>query len=312
MPNEGDQMKKIILGGVVAWSSLFANIYELKPLQITKNITCFIGDLNPPKKSNKGFVSNVCYVDKGDGIVVIEAGPTYRFAQELNEYIEKHEHKKVVSVIITNFHDDRYTGASYYKEKHIPIIAHKTIVKELKENPDKFTRIPKVTTKEEYAGSRVVQPDILTDDKYLIKGTKLNIEVLKLSEGSNSVSDIAVYVPEENFIFVGNIVFNGRFVKYANYSDIDNWILALEKLKSMNVRYVLGGHGKEYDRNSYANTLEYLRILKRDVKKAYERGIDRESIKKYVDDKKFGFYKHFEPLSKSNAKTYYDQLEWSE
>ncbi len=303
-------MKKILLVSFLVSTSLFANIYELKPIDITKNIRCFIGDFNPPTKSNKGFVSNVCYIDKGDSIVVIEPGPTYNFAKELNEYIKKHNGKKVTQVIATNFHDDRYTGASYYKQNHIPIIAHKTIVKELEENPDKFTRIPSVTTKEQYANSKVVQPDILTDERYVIKGSKLNIEVLKLSPGSNSASDISVYVPKEDFIFTGNTVFNGRFIKYGKYSDIDNWIKALEKLQSMNIKYVLGGHGKEYDKNSYKNNLEYLNILKSSVKKAYENNIDRQDIKKHIKDEKFSFYKHFDSLSISNAKTYYDQLQW--
>jgi len=305
-------IKKLTIASLLAGSSLMANMYDLKPVHITKDITCFIGDFNPPMRSNKGFVSNVCYVDKGDNVVVIEPGPTYNFAKELNDYIKKNEHKKVESVIATNFHDDRYTGASYYKEKHIPIIAHKTIVKELEENPGKFTRIPKVTTKAEYTKSKVVQPDILTDDKYIIKGSKLNIEVLKLSAGSNSVSDISVYIPKEDFIFVGNTVFNGRFIKYGKYSNIDNWITALEKLQSMNVKYVLGGHGSEYDKNSYKNNLKYLKLLRKSVKDAYENDVDREDIKDYVDDKEFNFYAHFDAISKSNAKTYYDQLEWAE
>ena len=291
---------------------LFAQTYNLKPISITSNIDCFIGDFNPPMKSNKGFVSNVCTVDIGDSIVVIEAGPTYNFAKELNEYIEKKHHKKVSHVIVTNFHDDRFTGASYYKGKNIPIIAHKTIVKELEENQDKFNRIPKITTKEEYLNSKVVQADILTNDSFIIKGESRNIEVLKLSDSSNSVSDIAVFIPSEDFIFTGNIVFNGRMIKVAKYSNVDNWIKALEKLEDMNVKYVMGGHGKEFDKNSYKATLEYLRTLKKDVSKAYDEDIEREDIYKHVDDKKFSYYEHYKQIAPGNAKQYYDFLEWSE
>ena len=101
-------------------------------------------------------------------------------------------------------------------------------------------------------------------------------------------------------------------IKYAKYSNLDNWLEALQNLKKMNVKYVLGGHGKEYDKNSYQETLEYLSILKSSVKKAYEAEIDREDLNQYIDDKKFNYYKHFESISKSNPKTYYDQLEWEE
>ena len=305
-------MKKIILICILPILSLFANSYDFKAVKVTSNIDCFIGDFNPPMKSNKGFVSNVCTVDIGDSIVVIEAGPTYNFAKELSEFISKKDNKKISYVIVTNFHDDRYTGASFYKEKKIPIIAHKTVVKELEENPEKFNRIPKITTEEEYLNSKIVQADIFTDDKYIIKGKNINIEVLKLSNSSNSVSDIAVFVPSEDFIFAGNIVFNGRMVKFAKYSNLDNWIKALEKLESMNVKYVMGGHGKQFDKNSYKPTLEYLRVLKNDVSKAYDDEVQRKDIYKYVDDKKFSYYKHYKQIAPENTKEYYDFLEWAE
>jgi glyoxylase-like metal-dependent hydrolase (beta-lactamase superfamily II) len=305
-------MKKLLLASILVSTSLLANMYTFEPINITKDTTCFIGDFNPPMKQNKGFVSNVCYVDIGDSIVVIEPGPTYNFAKELVAHIKTKTTKKISYVIATNFHDDRYTGASFYKEKNIPIIAHKTIVKELKENPDKFSRIPKVTTKDEYKNSKIVQPDILTEGKYIIQGSRINIEVLKLSAGSNSVSDIAVYVPKDDFIFAGNIVFNGRMIKYAKYSNIDNWIEALKNLEKMDAKFVLGGHGLEYDKDSYKPTLEYLNILKSSVKEAYENDVDREELSQYVYDKKFNHYKHFDSVSKANPKIYYDQLEWAE
>lgn len=305
-------MKKIIYILLFVAFNLYADVYKLKAVNVTSNIDCYIGDFNPPTKENKGFVSNVCSVDMGDSIVIIEAGPTYVFAKELNDLINKKYNKKISHVIVTNFHDDRYTGASFYKEKNIPIIAHKTIVKELKENPNKFNRIPRVTSKEEYSKSKVVDADIFTNDKYVIKGKNLNIEILKLSKGSNSVSDIAVFVPSENFIFTGNIVFNGRMIKYAKYSNIDEWIKSLENLEKMNVKYVMGGHGKEFDKNSYKPTLEYLRVLKQSVTKAYDDEVDVEDVYNHVDDKKFSYYDHYKTIAPSNAKTLYDQLEWAE
>ncbi len=291
---------------------LMANIYTLKPLVITPAVTCFIGAYDPPTKENKGFVSNVCTVDTGKSIVVIEAGPTYRFAKELNAYIAAHSGKKVEAVIVTNFHDDRYTGASYYKEKHIPIITHKTLPEELKKHPEKFTRIPKVTTKEEYAGSKVVQPDILTDDTYIIKGAARTIEILKLSKGSNSTSDIAVYVPSEDFIFVGNTVFNGRFIKYGKYSHMDAWIKALEVLEKMHVKYVMGGHGAAHGSDAYKENLDYLKLLRASVKKAYENDMDREDVRPTVQDEAFSHFKHFKEIAPANVRNYYDYLEWAE
>jgi len=63
-------VKKLLLLAMLSNLS-FANIYNLKPIEITKDITCVIGDFNPPKKSNKGFVSNICYINLGDKLVAL-------------------------------------------------------------------------------------------------------------------------------------------------------------------------------------------------------------------------------------------------
>ena len=49
------QMKKVILATLLLSSIVFANMYTLNPVHITKDTTCFIGDFNPPTKQNKGF-----------------------------------------------------------------------------------------------------------------------------------------------------------------------------------------------------------------------------------------------------------------
>lgn len=40
---------------LLSYTSLFANIYTFNPIYISQNTTCFIGDLNPPMKHNKGL-----------------------------------------------------------------------------------------------------------------------------------------------------------------------------------------------------------------------------------------------------------------
>ena len=51
--------KKVIISLGLLSSLALADFYELKPIKITKDITCVIGDINPPMKSNNGFVSNM-------------------------------------------------------------------------------------------------------------------------------------------------------------------------------------------------------------------------------------------------------------
>lgn len=303
--------KKAILVLSFLVLTLYADFYDLKPIKITKDISCVIGDINPPNKSNNGFVSNMCYVNMTDSLVVLDAGPTYNFAKEFHTLMKKEYPKLEVShVILSNYHDDRIQGASYFKEIGAKIVGHKTINDDMDENPSKFQRMKKILSKEVYANTKLIHADTLVDGGYKIKGSKKTLEIIKPSEISEEKSDIAIYSKDDSFLFVGNIVFNGRLLSYKKTSNIDGWIEAIENLAKIKAKCFLGGHGKEFDKNSYKASLEYLQILRDDVKKAYEDDVDIFEIKKYVNTQRFDYLNHFEQLNSLNITTYYNQLEW--
>lgn len=304
-------IKKIVLGLVILSSFAFANFYDLKPIKITEDISCVIGDINPPMKSNNGFVSNMCYVNIGDSLVVLDAGPTYNFAKEFHSLMKKEYPKLEVShVVLSNYHDDRIQGASYFKEIGAKIVGHKTINSDIDENPAKFERIVKIVPKEVYENTKIIHADTLVDGGYKIVGSSKTLEIIKPSEISEEKSDIAIYSKDDSFLFVGNIVFNGRLLSYKKTSNIDGWIEALENLANLNAKYLLGGHGKEYDKDSYKASLEYLQVLRSDVKKAYDDEIEVFEVKNYVKTEKYNYLNHFEQLNSANITTYYNQLEW--
>ena len=304
-------IKKIILILTIMYSVLLADYYDLKPVKITKDISCLIGDINPPMKKNNGFVSNTCYINIGDSIVILDAGPTYNFAKEYYRLIKnQYPNLEVSHVILSNYHDDRIQGASYFKQIKAKIVGHRTINDDINENPEKFERMKKILDKEVYKRTKVIYADLLVDGGYEIKGSSKTLEIIKPSQISEERSDIAIYSKDDSFLFAGNIVFNGRLLSYKKTSNIDGWIEAIENLAKLDVKYFMGGHGKEYDKNSYQASLEYLKILRDDVKKAYEDDIDIFEVKNYVNTQKFDYLNHFEQLNNANISTYYNQLEW--
>ncbi len=307
-------MKSLLIVSLVV-VGMFANTYSLKPISITKDIHCVIGDFNPPMKSNKGFVSNMCYVDIGDTLVVLDAGPTYIFAKEFHDVMKKdYPEKKVSHVVITNFHDDRIFGSSYFKQIGAKIVGYKNIEQDIKANPDKFERLNMILDSKIMAKTKLVKIDLLVDNGFTIKGSKKTLQIIKPSTISEEKSDIAIYSKDDSFVYVGNIVFNGRMLNYTKNSRVDGWIEAIENLAKLNAKYFLGGHGKEFDKNSYKDSLEYLKILKHDVKKAFENDIDREDLKEHFSNNNYKNKNipYYNQLNYNNMNNYYDQLEWAE
>ena len=303
-------MKKTIFAFVALVSLLSANIYNFDFKKVADGVECVIGDFNPPTKKNKGFVNNSCFIDVGDGLVVVDPGPSFNFAKEFATKAEKLSGKKVKAVVVTNYHDDRLFGASYYASKNIPVIAHKNIAEDIKKNPQKFERMKHILTKEEIAGTKVVTPNILFDKEYDINGTKRVVKLLKLSPVSEEKSDIVVWVPDSGFLFAGNIVFNNRALNYTKNSSMKGWLEAIEKIKALKPKIVLGGHGSIMGANAYKTTEEYLKALQSQVKKAYDKDVDLADLPKHLHLEKFKDLKHVKELNRHNATDYYNQLEW--
>jgi len=306
-------MKKLLLSIILLSVVLNASEYNLKKVSITKDITCVIGDFHPPMKSNKGFVSNMCYVNMGDSLVVLDAGPTYKFAKEFYDLMQQDYPKlKVSNVVLTNYHDDRIGGAYFFKEIGANIVGHSTLNKEIEHHKDKFGRLAMFLSADFLKGTNIIPATKLVDGGYKIKGSKKTLEILKLSKISEERSDIAVYSKDDSFLFTGNIIFNGRALNYRKTSQIDGWIEALENIKKINAKYVLGGHGKEFDKDSYKYSLEYLKAVRAGVKKAYENELEDDDLVNAVNVKKFNSLNHFKQLNYNNINNYVEQLEFAE
>jgi glyoxylase-like metal-dependent hydrolase (beta-lactamase superfamily II) len=304
---------KMSIVGLVFSVSLQASYYKLKSVEITKDIHCVIGDFHPPMSSNLGFVSNMCFVDMGDSLTVLDAGPTYVFAQEFYELMKaKYPNKKVSNVVLSNYHDDRIGGAYFFKLLGANIIGHKTINDEIKHHKDKYTRMQLFMSKEFLEKTTIIPATLLVDGGYSIKGTKKSLEILKLSKVSEELSDIAIYSKDDSFVFTGNIIFNGRHLNYTKNSNMNGWIEALENIEKLDAKYVMGGHGKEYDKDSYKFSLEYLRVLRKGVKKALEDDLEDDDIINSIDVTKFNHLNHFKQLNYNNINNYVQQLEFED
>ncbi len=303
-------MKKIVMLVVALFSLLSANVYNFDFKKVANGIECVIGDFNPPTKENKGFVNNSCFIDIGDGLVVIDPGPSFKFAKEFSAKAKEITGKDVKAVVVTNYHDDRLFGASYYATKKIPIIAHKNIVADIKNNPQKYERMKRILSKEDYNGTKVVTPNVLFDKEYDINGTKRVVKLLKLSDVSEEKSDIVVWVPDSKFLFAGNIVFNNRALNYTKHSNIKGWLESIKKIEALKPKIVLGGHGSVIGKDAYKTTKEYLQALQTQVKKAYDNNVDLADIAKHLHLEKFKDLKHVKELNIHNATNYYNQLDW--
>lgn len=295
---------KLFTAFLITTVSLLA--YELKPVKINPYTYCFIGDTAPVSKENGGFISNICLLKSDNSIIALDAGPTYQFAKELDATAIKLFKHPITHVIVSNYHDDRIIGASYFQDHKIPVYAAKGTSEAIAKNATRFQRIPKEVGKALYKGSyipnhfsAIVPPMPFSN----------NIEIIKLSRASNSATDIVVYDKRTKFLFTGNVVFNDRAIGYAPDSDVSEWLVAINKLKQLKAKQIMGGHGKQYDVKSYETTEKYLLAMKQQIPKLYDEGVGLDEVVKKSNFSNFKNLKNFNELNGKNIYNYYMQVE---
>ena len=299
---------KSLLTLIVLFHSLLAFNYSLEPKNITNAAECFFGLPEVMDEHNNGNMANSCFVAMGTSYLVIDSGPTYQYAREAYSKIKNQKNLPVSYVINIHTHDDHWLGNGYYKEqgaKLIGSIAFKSLQK-----VDK-TRMQRRISKEAYKGTMQVFPTVFVDGEKILylNGKKVYIESVNHKAHTNS--DLYIYIPSKRVVFVGDLVFNERLPSMRD-GDISGWIEALEAIQSMDVDYIVGGHGKLVSKNAVDFTYDYLKEMKKQIIDYQEAGEGIGSVVNKVKMLKYKKVPFYNSVHRQNVESAYRTLEWED
>jgi glyoxylase-like metal-dependent hydrolase (beta-lactamase superfamily II) len=91
-------------------------------------------------------------------------------------------------------------------------------------------------------------------------------------------SDLVVYLPHEKILFSGDLVYAGR-LPWLGDGNTRQWLKTLEKLKTLDFKIVVPGHGKVGDRQSVQRFEAYLTDLRAAVLTAMLHGAALDEMK---------------------------------
>ncbi|WP_255613159.1 MBL fold metallo-hydrolase [Sulfurimonas sp. SWIR-19] len=253
-------------------------------------------------------MSNSCFVTLGNSYLVIDSGPTYQYAQQAYQKMKTIKNLPVSYVIDTHVHDDHWLGNSYYATLGSTIIGS-SVFKELPKLEK--TRMQRRISPEAYEQTKQIFPTVFVDQEKVldINGTKVYIKSVNHKAHTNS--DLYVYIPSKKIVFVGDLVFNQRLPSLRD-GDISGWIQALDDIRKMDVEYIVGGHGENIDKKAVDFTYNYLKTLKKEVKKRLDAGEDIADVVNEVTMKEYKHDPFYDSIHRQNVETAYRMLEWED
>jgi glyoxylase-like metal-dependent hydrolase (beta-lactamase superfamily II) len=300
-------LTKLLFAGALLSSSLFGFDYKIEPKKVSDNVWCFFGKLEMPTKENGGNMTNHCYVKGETSYILIDSGPTYKFAKAAYEAMSKIEELPVSVVINTHEHDDHWLGNSFYKEK----FGAKLIGVELQDinyTEGESSRMHRLLTHEQVSGTKIVKLDkhIKKKQDITIDGEKF--QLVPVGQG-HSKYDVFMYMPERKVLFSGDLVMNGRITSNRDGLVIGQ-LKALETMQSYDWNVLVPGHGFDVSKKAMDESIQYFSLLKERVLAAVEEDVGLEGVTKFVQMVEFKDKAMFDLLNPPNVYRAYGELEF--
>ena len=290
--------------------------YNLKPVQVSERVWCFFGAMEMPTKENAGDMSNSCYIKGDDAWIAWDSGPSYIFAKQAYEAMQKIADMPVKAVIVSHEHDDHWLGNNYYKEVHHATIYGPASINENyygprhidgKDYPGMQTRMIKALYQNAIRGTVLAKVDKSFEETTKLNISGVNLEYVKVGY-AHSEEDWFLYLPDDKTVLVADVVMNGRVTSNRD-GIVVGQINALNAIKSREWDHLVPGHGFITDKTAADESVLYFSLLKDRVLEKMEEGVIADFITKEVTLDEFRDKDLYYVLSPGNVFRSYEELE---
>ena len=297
---------KLFLILLILVNCVMAFDYKLEPKKVNEFTHCFFGLSEVMDEHNNGNMSNSCFVNMGTNYIVIDSGPTYSYALQAYEKMKMIKNLPISYVINTHVHDDHWLGNSYYSELGVQIVGSSGFSSETRVET---TRMQQRISPEAFLKTTQIYPLVLVENEKILDFYTEKVHLINVNKKAHTSSDLLVYIPHIKTIFVGDLVFNDRVPSIRDGS-LKGWVEALDEIKSMDVTYIIGGHGKIVDRSSVDMTYNYIKTLHEEVSTLLEDGEDIADVVNSVVMEEYKDINFYDSMHRQNVEIAYRMLEW--
>lgn len=266
-------------------------------IKLAAGVFAFIGEAGG---TNSGFVVT------DEGVVVIDSQGPKDLALQLKQKIKETTDKPVIYVINTHFHGDHTFGNQYFKEARA-IISHdnarKTLIEGNGAHRERFKKFFGETSLDEFV---LTPPNMTFHDTLTLRAGVRTFELVHTGP-AHTYGDIYVYMPDENIVFTGDLLYRAR-LPWLGDGDSKGALDAVSSLIALNANMYVPGHGGLSTRSDAAEYQSYLADLRKEVRKLIDTGNSLDDVKKAVKLPKYSAYDKYKEWLRPNVEKVYKEM----
>ena len=250
---------------------------------------------------------NSCYIKTNDGYLAMDTGPSYQFAKQSYEAMQKIEDLPVKYVVNSHEHDDHWLGNDYFKKKFgTTLIGPESINKNYKDG-DK-TRMYNILPQNAIKGTHIIKLDKIAKEPYTLTFGGEEFKIIPMDVKAHTGDDVFIYMPKRKVLFAGDLVMNGRITS-GRHGSVIGQLKALAMMKKLDWKVMVPGHGFITDGTAMDEAELYFKLTKERILKAIDEGVDATEINEVVKLIEFKDKAMYDILNAHNIGFAFDELE---
>lgn len=273
------------------------------PQQVSASAWFVQGQSALGSQVNQNFIANAGFVVTPAGVVVIDALGSPALAERLVAEIRKITLLPITHMIATHYHADHIYGLQVFKALGAHIIAHRAGLDYLN---SQTARLRLQASRANLApwvdeNTHLVEADEWIDGEKDLEVGGVHFQIKPVGP-SHTPDDLAIYLPSEKVLFVGDLVFRSR-IPYVGQADSRHWVKAIDDLLAFDTTVMVTGHGpmSREPRKDMQLTRDYLVYLRETMGKAAKNMDPFEQAYQATDWTRFEHLPLFRAANRMNA-----------
>jgi len=241
--------------------------WETELKELAPNVYAYIQGGGPAK--NNVSVSNAALVIGDEGILLFDALAVPIHAKNMVAAIRKLTDKPFKYLVTSHHHGDHIGGNQFIPDNPL-IISHPYCRDEVVKQIPGPASWPKRDGWADGTEPRTILPATQTFDGNLtFHIAKTEVRIMPMLP-AHTYGDLVMYLPEHKLLVAGDVGFF-YVAPFCQNAHPSNWISICDRINAMDVERIVPGHGPLGGKQQLAEMADYLRLLRVEAKKRWDK-----------------------------------------
>jgi len=283
---------------------------EVRFERVADGIYAFVGETGARTPGNEGLNANLGLVVTPAGALLIDSGATDAGARQIHEAVRRVTAQPVRWVINTGGQDHRWLGNGHFQAQGAELIAHAAAEADMRDRGNDQLQVLRRVLGPKAEGTVPVLPTrwIRGNDERLELGGV--VVELRHRGGAHTPGDMMVWLPQQNVLFSGDVVYVDRLLGVLPMSRSKTWLDSFAVIEALKPARIVPGHGRVCSLDqARRETGDYLVALRTHMTRAVDEGMDMSTAIRSFDARPFVHLLNAAELMPGNASRVYLELE---